>query len=79
MNINIKINSALNNIDESILPRLKQEIKKLNNKYIDEKDKVAYYYKDIKTGSILSYNDNILFYAASAIKVFSVRLAIRRC
>lgn len=69
MNINIKINSALNNIDESILPRLKQEIKKLNNKYIDEKDKVAYYYKDIKTGSILSYNDNILFYAASAIKV----------
>ncbi len=37
--------------------------------YLKQKEKVAYYYEDINTGSILSYNSDILFYAASSIKI----------
>lgn len=47
-------------------------IKDLNNDFLEETykgNKVAYYYKNEKTGDIISYNEDICFYAASSIKV----------
>lgn len=60
-NINNKTNKEINN--------LKTIISELNLLYLNQNEKVAYYYKDINTGSILSYNSEILFYAASSIKI----------
>lgn len=47
-------------------------IKDLNNYFLNETykgNKVAYYYKNIKTGNVISYNEDICFYAASSIKI----------
>lgn len=47
-------------------------IKKLNDMYLKESykgNKVAYYYENIYTGDIISYNSDICFYAASTIKI----------
>lgn len=68
--INIKCN--LNTRDDysfDDIKLLKKEIMELNNIYMQSDEKVSYYYEDINTGSVLSYNSDILFYAASAIKV----------
>jgi len=46
---------------------LKDEFLQLNLLYIKQNEKVAYYYEDINSGSVLSFNSNILFYAASSI------------
>lgn len=48
---------------------LKKEFLELNSLYLKQNEKVAYYYEDINTGSIMSYNSDILFYAASSIKI----------
>lgn len=48
------------------------EIKKLNNMFLNETyqgNKVAFYYENINNGNIISYNNDICFYAASSIKI----------
>lgn len=72
MNYKINIKCDIKNNDENLVQKL-NELKKyflnLNSLYLNQDEKVAYYYEDIKTGSILSYNSDILFYAASSIKI----------
>lgn len=41
----------------------------LNLLYLRKNKKVAYCYRDINIGTILSYNSDILFYAVSSIKI----------
>lgn len=41
----------------------------LNLLYLRQNEKVAYCYRDINIGTILSYNSDILFYAVSSIKI----------
>lgn len=65
--INIKCNISLD--DDKNISSIKEKIMNLNNNYLKSNEKVAYYYEDINTGSILSYNSDILFYAASSIKI----------
>ena len=56
--INIKCNISLN--DDKNISSIKEKIMNLNNNYLKSNEKVAYYYEDINTGSILSYNSDIL-------------------
>ncbi len=54
--------------------RIKEHIHKLTNMYLDEVfkgNKVSFYYEDIKTGSSVSFNPSICFYAASSIKILA--------
>lgn len=51
---------------------MKKTIDRLNIKYVKSKEKVAYYYEDMERGNILSFNENITFYAASTIKILAV-------
>ena len=47
-------------------------IQELNNDFLEETykgNKVAYYYKNEKNGNVISYNEDICFYAASSIKI----------
>jgi len=68
--INVKCNLNIpDNYNSDDIKLLKNEIMELNNIYMQSNEKVSYYYEDISTGSILSYNSDILFYAASAIKI----------
>jgi len=69
MNYSININCKLKNIAEDKLSSIKSEFGNLNNLFLCQNEKVAYYYEDINTGSVLSYNSDILFYAASSIKI----------
>lgn len=72
MNYKINMRCELKNVSESLKDRqdkLKEYYLELNTMYLKQKEKVAYYYEDINTGSILSYNSDILFYAASSIKI----------
>lgn len=48
---------------------IKLGLEELNSMYLRSNEKVSYYYEDIKTGSVFSYNSDILFYAASSIKI----------
>lgn len=67
MNFNININ--MNNITNT---NLKSKIKDLSNLYLDEiykGNKVAYYYEDINSSTVISFNQEICFYAASSIKI----------
>ncbi len=51
--------------------KLIKQIKEINDMFLSETykgNKVAYYYEDSKK-NIISYNNNICFYAASAIKI----------
>jgi hypothetical protein len=48
---------------------IKKQLFKLNLMYLKSKEKVAYYYENINTGDIFSYNQDICFYAASTIKI----------
>lgn len=71
MNYKINIKCELKNVNEELknnIDNLKKEFLELNHLYLKQNEKVAYYYEDINTGSILSYNSDILFYAASSIK-----------
>lgn len=67
MDYKINIKFDLKNINN--LNKIKKEFIELINLYIKQNEKVAFYYEDINTGSIISYNSDILFYAASTIKI----------
>lgn len=67
MNYKINIKFDLKNMNNLIL--IKEEFIDLINLYINQNEKVSFYYEDINTGSIISYNQDILFYAASTIKI----------
>lgn len=69
MNYKINIKCELNNICDDKINDIKKQFFEITSLYLEQQEKVAYYYEDINTGSILSYNSNILFYAASTIKV----------
>ena len=72
MNYKISIKCDIKNGNRDLKDRLediKKEFAELNLLYLKQNEKVAYYYKDINTGTILSYNSDILFYAASSIKI----------
>lgn len=69
MNYKINVKCEVNNVSDNKLNDIKREFLELTSLYIKQQEKVAYYYEDINTGSILSYNSDILFYAASTIKV----------
>ena len=78
MNYKINIKCDLINIKESNLIKIKKKIQKLNNMYMKQNEKVSYYYEDINTGSIISYNSSILFYAASTIKILVCTLLLEK-
>lgn len=72
MNYKINIKCEINNGNENLsknLDKLKQQFEELNALYLKQNEKVAYLYKDINTNTVLSYNSDILFYAASSIKI----------
>ena len=64
--INIKCDLKNVNCDEK---KFRTLFLKLNSMYLKSDEKVAYYYEDINSKSIISYNSDILFYAASSIKI----------
>lgn len=69
MSYKINIKCELNNISDDKITDIKKELLKLTSLYFKQPEKVAYYYEDINTKSVLSYNSDILFYAASTIKI----------
>lgn len=72
MNYKINIKCEIKNANEELknnLNDLKNMFTELNLLYLKQNEKVAYCYKDINTGTILSYNSDMLFYAASSIKI----------
>lgn len=72
MNYKINIKCEINNGNEKLLEslnKLKHKLEELNTLYLKQNEKVAYLYKDINTDTILSYNSDVLFYAASSIKI----------
>ena len=72
MNYKINIKCDIKNTKEELknkIDDLKREFVDLNLLYLRQNEKVAYCYKDIDTGTILSYNSDVLFYAASSIKI----------
>lgn len=72
MNYKINIKCDIKNANEELknkIDDLKKQFEELNLLYLKQNEKVAYCYKDINTGTILSYNSDILFYAASSIKI----------
>lgn len=48
---------------------IQRELYKLNKMFLKSQDKVAYYYEDMLHDTVFSYNENICFYSASAIKI----------
>lgn len=71
MNYKVNCKCILKNISENEISSIKKEFIELTSLYLKQYEKVAYYYEDMNTGSILSYNADILFYAASTIKVLA--------
>lgn len=72
MNYKINIRCDIKNANEELknkIDDLKRKFSDLNSLYLRQEEKVAYCYKDINTGTVLSYNSDILFYAASSIKI----------
>lgn len=63
MNYQVKVNYKLDNEE------LRQILANLTSKYILSKEKVSFYYEEIKTHNTYSFNEDILFYAASSIKI----------
>lgn len=49
--------------------KIQKQIKKLNNYFLKQKEKVAYAYKNLKTNDIISFNIDTCFYSASTIKL----------
>lgn len=67
--MNINLNTNIINIKDN---KLKLKIKLLTDKYIEEcfkGKKVAFYYEDIKSSTVISFNQEKCFYAASSIKI----------
>lgn len=64
-------------LSDEKLKYLKKKIYKLNLMYLKSNEKVAYYYEDINTHTVINYNPNILFYAASSIKILVSLLLYR--
>ena len=65
----INFKAELNIEENNKITKIKKELSKLNTMYLSSNEKVAYYYEDTTTNSILSYNSDILFYSASSIKI----------
>lgn len=57
---------------KNIPKNIRSKINHLNIKYVKSKEKVAYYYEDIESKTILSFNENMTFYAASTIKIVAI-------
>jgi len=55
--------------ENNILKDLNKPINKLNSLFLKSQEKVSYYYEDLKTGTVISFNPNKTFYAASTIKI----------
>ena len=67
--MNYNITTDINNIKNN---KVKEKINNLINIYLKESEKgrkVAFYYENTNTNNIISYNKDLLFYAASSIKV----------
>ena len=67
--MNYNITTDINNIKNN---KIKEKINNLINIYLKESEKgrkVAFYYENTNTNNIISYNKDLLFYAASSIKV----------
>ena len=67
--MNLNFSTDIINIEDK---KLKLKIKKVLNKYLKESlkgNKVAFYYEDINNSTILSFNQEKCFYAASSIKI----------
>lgn len=77
INIKCEIKSADEELNSQI-DILKKEFLMLNNLFLTQNEKVAYYYEDINTGSVLSYNSEILFYAASSIKILVCSMILEK-
>lgn len=45
------------------------KVKQLNKVFINSNEKVSYYYENLKNGTIISYNSETTFYAASTLKI----------
>lgn len=52
--------------------KINRMINRLNKIFTKSKEKVAYYYENMKTKVTISYNAEITFYAASTIKILAV-------
>lgn len=84
-NINIKLDLKNIDVDDSKSEETFRRLNDLKKKFLDltnllgkQEEKVAYYYEDLNTGSIASYNSQILFYAASSIKVLVCLLLLEK-
>ena len=67
--MNYNITTDINNIKNN---KVREKINNLINIYLKESEKgrkVAFYYENTNTNNIISYNKDLLFYAASSIKV----------
>ena len=67
--MNYNITTDINNIKNN---KIKEKINNLINIYLKESEKgrkVAFYYENTNTNNNISYNKDLLFYAASSIKV----------
>lgn len=51
---------------------IKRKLNHLNIRFVKSNEKVAYYYEDIKTNTVFSFNANTTFYAASTIKILPI-------
>lgn len=82
MEFKLKPSMKFNNIEElKENKELIEAIKSLNNRFIDETykcNKVAYLYENMKTGDIVSYNEDVCFYAASSIKMLVCLMLFER-
>lgn len=48
---------------------IQRKLYSLNKMFLKSQDKVAYYYEDMTHDTVFSFNENICFYSASAIKI----------
>lgn len=70
MEYSVSIHGKIDNIE------LRNIVNELNTMYLNSLEKVAYYYEDISTGTVFSFNKDILFYAASSIKILVCVIAL---
>lgn len=76
--MNLKMSSNYQNITDK---KLQEKIFDLNSMYLNEcmkGNKVAFYYEDINTGTVVSFNEDICFYAASSIKILVCLLLLEK-
>ena len=61
--------------------RIRKIIYELSNMYLEEVckgNKVSFYYEDIESGTSISFNPSICFYAASSIKILADLIMFER-